>query len=48
MEHKVLLPCSPDPATGPYSEPAQSSQYPQTYSCKIHFNTILPPMSWSS
>jgi hypothetical protein len=30
MEHEGLSPCSQEPATGPYPEPAESNPHPYT------------------
>jgi len=43
MEPEGSLPCSQDPATGPSSEPDESSPHLQIlYLFKIHFINILP------
>jgi hypothetical protein len=41
MEPEDSLPCSQEPATGPYTEPDESNPHPPTYMTKIHFNIIL-------
>jgi len=48
MEPEGSLPCSQEPAIGPYPEPNESSPYHPTYFSKIHSNIILPPMLRSS
>jgi hypothetical protein len=47
MEPEGSLPHSQEPSTGPYPEPDRSNPYHPILS-KIHFNTVHPPMSWSS
>jgi hypothetical protein len=47
MEPRGSLPCSKEPATGPYPVPDQSSAYHLILS-KTHFNIIHASMSWSS
>jgi hypothetical protein len=41
-------PHSQQPATGPYPEPVKSNPYPQANLPKIHSDSILPPMRWST
>jgi len=45
MESGGILLCSQEPATGPYPEPGESSQYPHTF--KTHCIIVLPSMSMS-
>jgi hypothetical protein len=44
METEDLLPCSQEPATGPYSETNELDGVTPYSSSTIHFNIILPPM----
>jgi hypothetical protein len=46
MEHRSTLLSSEEPATGPYSQPDESSTHPIPF--KIHYNIILPPTLRSS
>jgi hypothetical protein len=50
MEPGGSLPSSQEPPTGPHPEPDQSNPYHTipSYLCKIHFNIVDPPTSWSS
>jgi hypothetical protein len=41
---KISLPCSQQPATGPYPEPDKSSPHISTHFPKINSNIIRPPM----
>jgi hypothetical protein len=41
MEPKSSLPCSQEPATGPYPEPDESDPHPKPDFLKIHFKTII-------
>jgi len=44
MKLRSLLPCTQEPAEGPYPEPDESTPHnPQSYS-KTYSNTILPSM----
>ena len=47
MEPQGSLPRLQVPATCPYPEPDQSSQFPPSYFPNIHFNIILPSFEWS-
>jgi hypothetical protein len=47
MESELLLPCSPEPFTLPYTEPVQLNPHPYTYLPKINFNIILISLSGS-
>jgi hypothetical protein len=47
MEPKGSIPYSQEPYTGPYPEAYQSNPHYSILS-KIHFDTVDPPMSWSS
>jgi len=42
MEDEPKLPCSSEPAAGPYSEPDESSPQPHIFFYKFHLNIILP------
>jgi hypothetical protein len=41
MESENLLPCSQQPATGPYFETGESSPHLPSQFLKIHFNIII-------
>jgi hypothetical protein len=47
MEPEGSLPCSQEPAAGPYPEP-DPMHTNQSYPSKIRFNIFQPPKSWSS
>jgi hypothetical protein len=42
MDPECSLPCSQEPATGPYFEPDEYSLHLPPYFPKIHFNTLFP------
>jgi hypothetical protein len=43
----IILQCSQEPSTGPYTEPNESSQiHPILF--KFHFYIIHTPTSWST
>jgi len=44
MEHEGSLPCSEDPASGPYPEPDESSPPLLLYFFEIHSGIILSSM----
>jgi hypothetical protein len=48
MEAERALPCSQQPATGPYPEPDESSPHLPTCLCKIHSNINFPSTTRSS
>jgi hypothetical protein len=48
MEPEGSLPCSQNPATGPYPEPAESSSPHRSLLSKVHLNVILSPTLRSS
>jgi hypothetical protein len=47
MEPEDSLLCSQEPSIGPNPKPDQSIPHHPILS-KMHFNTVYPPMSWSS
>jgi hypothetical protein len=48
MKPEGSLSCSQQPATGPYSEPDESSPQSHPISLTSYFNIILPSTPWSS
>jgi hypothetical protein len=42
MEPEDSLPCSQEPATGPYPETCESNPHPPILLPEVHFNISLP------